>query len=175
MHFTGYSENINALATMNMKYIYKYMNTCSSILSKKLHDTEIIKAEHLDIKTNLKERNKIDEIWVCQDWEYRGFFTSNPILKITVIFSIYLQKYVITQIHACREENKPGPCQILIWLKRGSSLRKEDENDQGSDRGKMCFVFCGASSYFFSISSYSKCFSQPCGIVVVLICFGKLE
>ena len=27
---------------------------------------------------------------------------------------------------------------------------KQDENDQGSDRGKMCFVFCGASCNFLA-------------------------
>ena len=64
---------------------------CSSIISNEA-------ARHwknlnwtVGIKTNLKGRNKMDEIWVCQDWEYRGFFTSDPILKITVIFNIYLR------------------------------------------------------------------------------------
>ena len=35
-----------------------------------------------------------------------------------------LAKYVITQIHACREESEPGLCQILIWLKRSSMKNK---------------------------------------------------
>ena len=29
-------------------------------------------------------------------------------------------------------------------------MKKENENDQGSVLGKMCFVFCGASSYFLA-------------------------
>ena len=36
-----------------------------------------------------------------------------------------LAKYVITQIFVCREESKLGLCQILIWLKRGSSVKSK--------------------------------------------------
>ena len=35
---------------------------------------------------------------------------------------------------------------------------KRDENDRGSDQGKMCFMFCGASPYYFIIPGYSKFF-----------------
>ena len=71
---------------------------------------------------------------------------SDPILKIAMIFS-RLANYVITQVHECRKEK--------VMATDGEKL---DENDRGSDRGKMCFVFCGASSYFFGISCYSKSF-----------------
>ena len=36
--------------------------------------------------------------------------------------------------------------------------KKQDENDQGSDRGKMCFVFHGPPPTLFSISGYSNSF-----------------
>ena len=29
-------------------------------------------------------------------------------------------------------------------VKKRKFYEKQDEDDQGSDRGKMCFVFCGA-------------------------------
>ena len=43
-------------------------------------------------------------------------------------------------------------------VKKWKFYEKEDENDQGSDRDKMRFVFCGASCYFFSITGYSISF-----------------
>ena len=36
----------------------------------------------------------MDKIWMSQDWEYRGFFTSDPILKITVIFKSSPHKFM---------------------------------------------------------------------------------
>ena len=62
---------------------------------------------------------------MCQNWEYKGFFTLDPILKITDIklFS-RLANYVITQVHACREEKV---------MATGSKL--QDDNDQDSDVG----------------------------------------
>ena len=48
-----------------------------------------------------------------------------------------------------------------FFLKKRKFYEKQDENDQGSDGSKICFVFCGASCYFFSISGYSKSFWQP--------------
>ena len=71
---------------------------------------------------------------------------SDPILKITVIFN-RLANYVITQVHACREEK--------VMATGGE---KQDKNDRGSDWGKIGFVFCGASPYSFEISGYSKSF-----------------
>ena len=64
----------------------------------------------------------MDWIQVCHDWEYDEFFTSEPILKITVIFN-RLANYVITQAHAYREEKVMA-----------TSGEKQDENDWGSDR-----------------------------------------
>ena len=54
-----------------------------------------------------------------------------------MIFS-RLANYVITQVHECREEK--------VMATGGE---KQDENDRGSDRGKMCFVFCRASPLLF--------------------------
>ena len=53
---------------------------------------------------------------------------SDPMLKIAVIFN-RLANYVITQVHACREEK------VIT-----TGGEKEDESDRGSDWGKMCFV-----------------------------------
>ena len=62
---------------------------------------------------------------------------SDPVLKITLIYH-RLANHVIMQVHACREEK------VIA-----TGGKKQDENDRGSDRGKFCFVFCGASPYFF--------------------------
>ena len=75
---------------------------------------------------------------VCEDWEYKGFFTSDPISKIAMIFS-RLANYVTMQVHACREEK--------VMATGGE--KQLDEHDRGSNQSKMCFVFCGASPYFF--------------------------
>ena len=53
---------------------------------------------------------------------------SDPVLKIAVIFS-RLVNYLITQVHACREEK------VMAKVDE-----EQDENDRGSDRGKLCFV-----------------------------------
>ena len=55
-----------------------------------------------------------------------------------MIFS-RLANYVIMQVHACREEK--------VMATGGE--KQLDEHDRGSNQSKMCFVFCGASPYFF--------------------------
>ena len=54
------------------------------------------------------------------------------------------------QVHACREEK-------VIAM----GGEKQDENDRGSNQGKMHLVFCVASPYFFAIFGYSKSFDNP--------------
>ena len=64
-------------------------------------------------------------------------------------------KYVITHVHARREEK---------FIATGGDRRKRTETllsfFRGSDRIKMCLVFCGASRYPFGNSSYSKSFPK---------------
>ena len=60
----------------------------------------------------------MDETKVCHDGGYSGFFMSDSILKITMIFS-RLAKYLIMQVHVekrkswqpvATKENEPGVC-----------------------------------------------------------------
>ena len=64
----------------------------------------------VNVKTILKGTNKMDEIRVSQDREYREFFTSDPILKITMIFSIYLQNTSSRKFMHVENKREPGLC-----------------------------------------------------------------
>ena len=46
-------------------------------------------------------------------------------------------------------------------IKKRKFYEKQDENDQGSNWGKMRFVFFWASCYLFSITGYSISFRKP--------------
>ena len=69
-------------------------------------------------QTNLKGRNK--------NLSLNGLNSSVSQLKI---YTCEIKNHVIMPVHACREEK--------IMAIGGE---KWDENDRGSDQGKMCFV-----------------------------------
>ena len=106
----------------------------------------------------------MDEIWVYQDWEYRGFFTSDSILKITVIFSIIFYTCEIRH-HAnsdtCREESELGLFQILIWLKGGSSMKKKTRIIKAAIGIRCISCFVGPPPTFLASPATLNLFDNP--------------